>query len=120
MDENDKRIQGYLDAIINTLTTRDDNHLRELLIILLRMEINEDREGSLYNLCVTVWEKINKKPSVRFNAFRMILKIARKHPDLSQEVLLLTQNQYMNSLSPTAKRSIFKMIKKLYPQIFSV
>jgi hypothetical protein len=113
MEENDKRIQGDIKSIIETLATKDDDHLRELLIILQHMELNEEYEGLLFNICVTVWEKINKKPSVRFNAFKMIIKIAQKHPDLYHEIVLLTQFQYMDSLSPTVKRSISKMIKEL-------
>jgi hypothetical protein len=76
------------------------------------MEINEKLEGLLFNHCVTVWGKISKKPSIRYNAFKITVKIAKKHPDLSQEIVFLTQNQYMDSLSPTVKRSISKMIKE--------
>ena len=76
------------------------------------MELNEEYEGFLYNVCLTVWEKINKKPSVRFTAFKFIIKIAKKYPDLSHDIAFFSQNQYLNSLSPTTKRSIFKMIKE--------
>lgn len=113
MEENDQRIQGYLKKIINTISDKNDDQQRELLIILQKMEINEELEGSLFNHCVTVWEKIGKKPSVRYNAFKIIVKIAKKHPDLSHEIGFLTQDQYMDSLSPTVKRSISKMIKKI-------
>jgi len=112
MEENDKRIQEYIKNIISIISTKNDAHQRELLKILQQMEINEEYEGLLFNLCVTVWEKINKKPSVRFNAFKMIVKIAKNHPDLSHEIVLLTQNQYVDSLSPAAKKSISRMIKE--------
>jgi hypothetical protein len=62
---------------------------------------------------VTVWERIGKKPSVRYNAFKIIVKIAKKHPDLSHEIGFLIQDQYLESLSPTVKKSISKMIKKI-------
>ena len=39
MEENDQRIQGYVKNIIDTLTARNDDHQRELLIILHQMEI---------------------------------------------------------------------------------
>lgn len=111
MEENDQRIQGYINKMINTLTTKNDGHQRELLKILLLMELNEEYEGFLFNVCVTIWEKINKEPSVRLTAFKVIVKIAKKHPDLSHEINYFTQNQYMDSLSPGVKRSISKMIK---------
>lgn len=112
MEENDQRIQRHIKNIISTITTRNDDHQRELLKILLQMELNEEYEGFLFNVCVTVWEKINKKPSVRLTAFKIILKIAKKHPDLSHEITFLTQNQYLDLLSPAAKKSISKMIKE--------
>jgi hypothetical protein len=110
MKENDQRLQGYIKNIISTISTKNDDHQRELLKILQQMEINEEYEGLLFNLCATVWEKIKKKPSVRFTAFKMMVKIAKNHPDLSREIIFLTQDQYMDSLSPAAKKSIFKMI----------
>lgn len=112
MEENDQRIQGYIKNIINTITTKNDDHQRELLKILLLMELNEEYEGFLFNVCVTVWEKINKNPSVRLTAFKIIVKIVKKHPDLSHEIIFLTQNQYLDSLSPAVKRSISKMINE--------
>lgn len=113
MDKNDQRIKKYIKDIINTLTTKNDDQQRELFIILQQMELDEEDEGLLFNICVDVWEKINKKPSVRYNAFKLIIKIAKKHPDLSHELIFLAQNQYMDSLSDTVKKSIYKMIKEL-------
>ena len=113
MEENDKRIQGNIKDIISNITNKKDGHQRELLKILLQMELNEEYEGHLFNVCVSVWEKINKKPSVRYTAFKFILKIAKKYPDLFNEIAFLTQNQYLDSLSPGVKRSISKMINEL-------
>ena len=112
MKENDQRIQGYIKDIINTITTKNDNHQRELLKILLQMELDDEYESFLLDVCMTVWEQIDKKPSVRFTAFKIIVKIAKKHPDLSHEIIFLTQNQYLESLSPAVKKSISKMIKE--------
>ena len=113
IEENDQRIQVYLKRIIDTISDKNDDQQRELLIILQKMEINEKLEGLLFNHCVTVWEKISKKPSVRYNALKIIVKIAKKHPDLSHEIACITQDQYMDSLSSTVKRSISKMIKEI-------
>ena len=113
MGKNDQRVQGYLKRIIDSLSTKNDDQQRELLITLHKMEISEELEGSLFNHCVTVWEKIGKKPSVRYNAFRVIVKIAKKHPELSHEIGFLVQDQYMESLSATVKKSISKMMKEI-------
>jgi hypothetical protein len=114
MEENDHRLQEYITNIIRTISDKNDDHQRELLKILQQLEINEEYEGILFNFCATVWEKIKKKPSVRFTAFKMMVKIAKNHPDLSREIVFLTQDQYMDSLSPAAKKSIFKMIKEFH------
>jgi hypothetical protein len=113
MEENDQRIQGYIKNIIETLSSTNDNLQRELLIILQHLELNEEDEGILFEVCVTIWEKINKKPSIRINAFKMMIKIARKYPDLSHEIVFLTQDQYLDSLSVAAQKSISKLIKEI-------
>ncbi len=114
MEVNDTRIKEYIKDIIGMIANRNDDHQRELLKILQQLEINEEYEGILFNLCATVWEKIKKKPSVRLTAFKMMVKIAKNHPDLSREIIFLTQDQYMDSLSPAAKKSICKMIKEFH------
>jgi hypothetical protein len=84
MDKNDQRIHRNLEKIIDTLPLKCDDQLRELLIILQRMELNDDYEGKLFDICVNIWEKIGKQPSVRYNAFKLMVKIIKKHPDLSK------------------------------------
>ena len=111
MEENDLRIQVYIEKIIDTLPARNDDQQRELMIILQKMEISEEFEGVLFDHCVSVWGRINKKPSVRLNAFKMMVKIADSYPDLSHEIIYLTQDQYMDSLSPAVRRSVSKLIK---------
>jgi len=112
MEENDKRVQGYNDDIIKALPTKNDDHQRELIKILQQMELNEEQESYLFDVCVSVWEKVNNKPSVRFNAFKFIVKMAKKYPDLSNEVKFLTQDHYLEFLSAAAKKSISKMLTK--------
>lgn len=113
MDKNDQRIKKHIGSIINFIPAKNDDQKRELFIILQQMELEEQYEGVLFDVCVDTWEKISKKPSVRYNAFKLMIKIAKKHPDLSKEVIFLTQNQYMDTLSDTVKKSISKMIKGL-------
>jgi hypothetical protein len=117
MKENDRRIRGYIKNILNTLTTKNDGHQRELLKILLLMELNEEDEGLLFTVCVPVWEKTTNKPSVRLTAFKIIVKTAKKYPALSREISFLTQNQYLDSLSSAVKKSVAGMIKEFPPLV---
>jgi len=113
MEKNDKRIRKYVKDIIKVLPERKDGQLRELLKILEQMEIDEELEGLLFDHCVKVWLKIEKRPSVRFNAFKILVKITHRYPELAKEVILLTRNQYMASLSPCVNKSVNKMIKDI-------
>ena len=111
IEENDKRVHQYIKRIIESLTAKKDGHQRELLKILMMMELDDEYEGLMFDKCVTLWESINKKPSVRYSAFKFIIQIAKRHPDLSQEIALLSQDQYLETLSPGIKHSLIKMIK---------
>jgi len=113
MVENDQRIQSSIGKIMNAITTKKDDHQRELIKMLLHMELNEKHEGFLFNLCISIWEKISKKPSVRYTAFKFIVKMAKKYPELADEIKLLLQNQYLDPLSPAAKKSIDKMLNSI-------
>lgn len=112
MKPNDKRVRKYIPDIIRFLPECRDNQQRELLKILYLMEIDEDLEGRLFDICVSIWEKPGKPPSTRYNAFRMIMKIAGKYPELRHEIEFLSQIQYTETLSPGVRRGILKMLKE--------
>lgn len=111
MKENDERIMRAIRTIVGAFPGKKDGHQRELLKILLRMKVQEDFEGYLFDICMGVWEDISKVPSVRLTAFRYILKLAGKYPDLVNEVAVLTQKHYLDTLSPGVRRSIARMTK---------
>ncbi len=112
MDEDDKRIRKYIKKIVNAVKNKEDGHQRELLKILLKMELIEEHEGVLFNICMDVWEQINKSPSVRINALKMIVKIAKKHPELAHEIKFLTQGHYLETLSHGARHSANILVKQ--------
>ena len=78
------------------------------------MDLGVELEGKAFEICVNIWEKLGKQPSVRYNAFKLVVKIIKKHPELSKELALITESQYMDSLSDTVKRSISIMISKCH------
>jgi hypothetical protein len=113
MEENDNRIKKYMKKIVKTLKSKDDSHQRELLKILLKMDLDEEYESILFDHCMDIWEGINKPPAVRVNALKFIVKIAKKHPELAKEITYLTEDHYLESLSHGAKNSVTKLMKKL-------
>ena len=60
-----------------------------------------------------IWEQTNKTPSVRVNALKFIIKIAKKHNELAKEIIFLTEDHYLESLSPGVKHSVSKLMKEL-------
>jgi len=107
--KNDMRIRPHIDAIINSLSTKKDGHTRELLKILDVMELNELQEGIIYNLCINLWKNIHKTPSIRYTAIKFIFRMVHKHPALWHEVRFLTQDIYVENLTPGIKKGVEKL-----------
>ena len=112
IEENDIRIQKHIKTIVNCIPEKKDGHQRELLKILYKMKISEKYEGRVFDICMNLWEQINKSPSIRITAFNFIVKISEKYPELLNEISFLTQDHYLESLSPGIKRSIERTMKE--------
>ena len=111
MDENDTRLKDKVNIILDVLPEKAYNQQRELLKILQLMDIEEEYEGLLFDHCIILWKDISKQASVRYNAFKILVKMVQKYPELSSEISFLTGKQYTDSLSPGAKKSISKIMK---------
>lgn len=111
--KNDPLLLPYLPQIIDAIPSKKDGHQRELLRLTLKMDVDEDLEGKLFDTCVTIWESVEKSPSVRMIAFKVIAKVASKYPEMKSEISFLTQDHYMESLSPGIKRSMLREAKKI-------
>ena len=107
--KNDPRLQSHIIPIIEALQGKKDGHQRELLKILRKMDLGDDQEGHLFNECMNILEAVSKSQSVRITAFRILVKIARKYPELKSELKFLTQDQYKETLSPGVKHSFEKI-----------
>ena len=113
MDKNDLRLRRYVKRIIDTIPERKENQQRELLMILQRMEIKEAYEGKLFDTCTKIWVKIDKNPSLRWNAFKILVAISKKYPGLSKEIDSLAESGYIDSLTAGVKKSILKLKNSL-------
>jgi hypothetical protein len=107
--ENDSRLDMHIHRIVKSIPSFKDEQQRELFILLNKLEIPSELEGVVFDICINVWEKISKKPSVRFNAFKLLVKIAKHYPEFSKEIEHYTQDKYLDSLSSSAKKSILKL-----------
>ena len=111
IDKNDKRIQPIVKKFVEAIDSKKDGHQRELLKIIEKMKVPEDIEGSLFDVCISIWEEIHKSSSVRITAFRVLLNITKKYPELSNEIQFLTQDRYIETLSDGIKHSFYKLTK---------
>lgn len=113
MEENDFRVKNRIGQIIHCIPSKQPNHQRELMRVLLKMKLTDEQEGEVFDLAMNNWERLGLKPAIRYIAFRTIIKIARKYPELHEEVRLITQEHYLESLSSGIRNSINRMIRQL-------
>lgn len=109
MVKNDQRFEKYIDKIIKSIDGKNDGHQRELLKILQNLELNDEQEGLIFDICMNIWESLGKSSSVRIVAFKILANIVKKYPELINEVEFLTQEQYLETLSPGIKKSFKKL-----------
>ncbi len=110
MERDDKRIKKHLNKIITILPFRNESQQRDLMMILLRMQLNDEQQSRLFDVCSEIWFDIKKKPSVRINAFKIILAVGKKHPEMFPEIRLMTESHYTETLSPGVKHSLKKLL----------
>ena len=110
MNNNDHRLKRHLQKIIDILPARQNSQQRALLKVLQRIEIEPKYEGQLFDICTKIWQNINKNPTLRFQAFKIIVAISKKYPDLRSEIKLFTDAYYTDNLSDIVKKSIFKLM----------
>ena len=103
---------AFRKSFIEILPNCRDNHQREIISLLEKTDINEEDEGKLFDNCITIWKKTKIQPSVRFHAFKMILKIAEKYPELQSEFDFLTEPRFMDSLTHGVRHSVNILLKK--------
>lgn len=113
IEKNDLRLQPHISDFIKVIKDRPEGHQREILKLLELMEWDDEQEGRLFDICMTIWERINKKPAVRITAFKIMMQIALRYPELKGEMEVFMGEDYTESLSPGIKKSFEKMRLKL-------
>ena len=114
MNNNDHRVKKHIQKIIDILPERQNSQQRALLKVLQRIDIETKYEGQLFDSCSKIWQNINNNPSLRFQAFKIIINISSKYPDFTREIKLLIDNYYTDNLSDILKKSIFRLIRNDY------
>jgi len=113
MEPDDIRVQHFAGRIVGALSNKTDGHTRELLRVLLLMELTEEHAGIVFDFCVQIWQNPMKSPGLRMNALKMLVKIATSYPELLPELNVLLNPLYISSLSPGARISAERIRQNL-------
>lgn len=111
IEKNDSRVAPYVPDMIRILLHVDDNRKRELLKVLQLMDIHESDEVSLFDTCMTIWEKPGRQPSVRLNALRILLRLAAYHPEFKNEMAFIAQEHYLHDLPDASRRIARRLLR---------
>ena len=87
--------------LIERLATKSkDGYRREILKVLVHIELNEDEEGALYDAALKMWEDLTLAPAARLYALRAMIRISKLYPALNQEILAYYDDHYLQGVSP--------------------
>jgi hypothetical protein len=107
------QVYRYLNRILKLILNTDDSHQRELLHIVEVAELDDEQEGMLFDICLTLWESIGKKGSVRHVSFNLLARIIKKYPELKNEIQHLVTEEYLEPLSPGIRKAVEKEIGRV-------
>lgn len=110
---NDARVKKHLTKIIAYLPQAQDNQKRELIKICMMMKLTERQESKLFDYCTVLWTDISLAPGIRMMALRLMFQLVHKYPELTNEVMQLTHDYYMKSLSPGIHHSVKRLFSEL-------
>lgn len=110
--EKDNRIAPFISDIIKSIKGKKDGHQRELLKIVTKQILTKDQEGYFFDVCMNLWQDLNKQPSVRYYCMIFIHKMSEKYPEIENELEYFLGYNYTKSLSSGIHRSLLKKIEK--------
>lgn len=102
-------LQKYVKTICKAIHEKPSNHKRELLKLLEYIQLTEENEGYIFDVAVSCWEELKLQSGTRMVAFRLMAKITKRHPLLVAEIEALTENRFLEGLSPGIKHSVQRM-----------
>ena len=113
MEKDDKITKKKLSTIIKSIKDKTEGHQRELIKIVRKMKLNEENEGLFFDVCMEIWRKVNKQPAVRYYCGLYIIEMARKYPEIKNELEYLTTDYYIKTLPPGIKKISEKELEKV-------
>lgn len=101
-------VADHTKQICAAVEGKPSNQKRELLKLLEHCPLSEDVEGYIFDVAVSCWEDLGAQSATRMVAFRLMVKIAKRHELLVSEISVLSSERFLKGLSPGINRSIKK------------
>ena len=102
------KLEEQIKKNISAIDGKKDGHQRELLKVLLKLNLTDDQLSLLWDICLRIWLDIQKQSSVRISAYKILVNTAKKYKPLSDELIRLTEDKHVSSLSNGIKNSTYK------------
>ena len=97
-------------TICKAVLGKPSGHKRELLKLLESVELLEENEGVIFDVAISCWEDLGGQSSCRMVGFRLMIKVAKRHPELISEIKSISDERYLRGLSPGIKNSVVKSL----------
>jgi hypothetical protein len=112
MVDNEPFLRPYIENFIELLPKVGESQQRIILQILQRMTIYGEKANILFDICTSIWKNNKAAGALKYNAFKMIVKIANSAPYLMQEIKIMLEPQYTGNLSDGIRHSISIYLKR--------
>jgi hypothetical protein len=92
-NKHPQQIQKYADKYIEILPKIErDGHIREIISTLINLELTEEQESELFDICYEFIQSNKRQSSVRGISFRFMMRLAERYPELKEEIRIIFEN----------------------------
>jgi len=103
----DKYAQKYIEKLPKT---ERDGHVREIISTLTNLNLTEEQESELFDICYELIQSNKRQSSVRAVCFRFMMNLADSYPELKDEIRIIFEN-IKDYLSPGIRNGMALRLK---------
>ncbi len=113
LKQKELRLEDKVFSICKAVPGKPSGHMRELLKLLENVELSQENEGPIFDIAISCWEDLGAQSSCRMVAFRLMLSVGKKHPELIPEIQSMSDERFLNGLSNGIKNSVLMRLRTL-------
>lgn len=110
---NNPFIVQNIDKIISYIPSARNNQKRELIKILLLVDLSPVQSSTMFDISSALWTDSSLDPSIRMNALKMLLKISNENDSLKNKIINITTDNLIKTLTGGAQKSVKKLLNSL-------